>query len=379
MKRIDEYLIVGLVALFYAISLATWSFGSSWGGCCDLYLRPAGEHFFTPVFTNTIFLLLNGVASDAFLAVSFQIILPVINFILVYQIMVQVVSWRWSLTLSLLGASLIPEYAFRDFIFDIILLNQPNLPGSSPTAIYYPLPNIALFFFLLGFIAASQKVFYSISRAFLVTGFLALLMYVHALGAAFLITFWFVRYAVRCSRQGAKVEKIIFNLGLQLILFIVICLPGLITLNTHSIEVASTKVSVYYLLIYLIAPLALLAVVSRIKRVDMKEIWFRFSSIYALLVLEFLFLSIDVLNILPINFDYLSQGIGQSLLHQLYYAPCICFMSRSGSGYKSTAIDNETRQIVLRKLESSFEFAERYLLQFIIALLLVYNLKWVYF
>lgn len=378
MKRADEYLVLSIVAIFYAFSIATWSFNGTWGDCCNLYLQPVAQHFFAPTFTEIIFSLLENVNSNIVLVAFFQILLPVINFVLVYQIMIQLVSWRWSLTLSLLGASFIPDYAFREFIVDLITLNQPTLPTSPPTAIHYPLPNIALFFFLLGFIFASQKTFYSISRASMVTGFLALLMYIHALGAAFLICFWLVRYSVRCFRQGAKAQRIFIHLSVQVFLFVIVSLPGLQSLNTATVELADSAVSIYYFLAYLFVPLLLLATVSRIMKVDVKEIWFRFSSIYALLLLELSFLSIDILGLFPINFDYLSQGVGQSLLHQLYFAPCICFISRSSSGHKSSIFKNELEKSVSHRIETVFEFAERYLLQCIIALLLVYNLKWVY-
>lgn len=378
MKIKNEYLQVALVAIFYAISIATWSFNNFLDGCCNLFLHPVGEHFFTPIFTNVIFSFLHGIKSNFALFLSFQVILPVVNLLLVYKILAEVVPWRWSIALSLLGASFIPGYAFREFVFDIITLNPPILPNSLPISIQYPLPGIALFLFLIGFVFASQKTFFSISRAFLVTLFLSSLIYIHALGATFLLIFWFIRYMVRCFRQGENTGTILFNTSLQILLFLIICFPGIMALNTEFIDEPVSKVTPYYFFTYLISPLLLLAIVSYLTKVDIKEIYFRFSSIYALLLLEALFLLVDILGIFPINFDYLSQGIGQSLLHQLYYAPCICFLSRFSSSYRPSSINGEIKDRVLFSISYAYKFSERYLLHFIIAFLLFYNFRWVY-
>jgi len=362
-----------VIAIIYCLILTTWTVPGP-----VKYYEPVGSHFFPPFLSELVFAHLQNSQASSSLIYTFQVLLPALNLALVYSILRRILSNHWAITLALLGMSFIPGYPFREFLWDFLSLDRPSQLHEVPIAIVSPIPNVSLLVFLISFKLASQLRYFSFWRASLSTTSAALLMYFHALAGALIFFYWFVSFIIRCNRQGSSTLDVFGKAIGQISIFSILCLPGFLNIQLSVLENSVSSVSHYYFLVYLCLPLSCLLFVTLIVKVDPKEIIYRFSGIYLLLILEGVFLFIDYAGILAINFDYLSQGPSQALLHQLYYAPCIYFIARGNASFNSRSESKNLRMLFSQYSLRLFEPVERIFLPFMVFMLLLYNLEWIY-
>ena len=366
-----------IITLFgYVLCLLSWAYFSITQEPALLSSPTNQNYYFEPVFSNVIKSFFVDYINDTLFVFLTHIIIPISIFIFMVEIFKRFVHENWAVFLTLVGLSFYQDYPFRYFLHDIISGKVSFDLANIPVIVFFPFPGLSVFFAVLILYVCSPQQYISSGRALLSSILIGLLFYVHALNAAFLLAFWASFYAIRCLRQYGLSRLAIQKTLVQLSVVFGIIIWGLLNSDFTVITIPNSHFTPYYFFAYALLPILLIAMLILTRRVDIRELQMRFTPVFILMSLELSFILGDLLELLPINYDFLSLGLGQFFLHPFYYLPIIHFFSRGvgdyQSGFESLKIIKEIAKI------SQYVFVgfENYLMFPFIALLLFYQCRW---
>jgi hypothetical protein len=209
---------------------------------------------------------------------------------------------------------------FRDFIFLNEKITNVNY---EPLIFDFPIPGFSSLFFLIVY-ALIITIKKTNKWLLLILSFLASLdFYINPIDALFLIGIWAIFLILKLNK-GVKIQHVLINF----FIILSIVLSGLITANLSAESVSSYSISIYNLIAYLFLPLSLMVTLYFIQRIDIYEIYNRFSHIYFFMAIEVFIIIISYFKIFPINLDILETRILQFFIHLFYYVPVIYFLSK---------------------------------------------------
>ena len=97
-----------------------------------------------------------------------------------------------------------------------------------------------------------------------------------------------------------------------------------------------------------------------IKRIDLKEVWFKFKIIYAFIFAEIFLNLLVYLKILNIDLVIANRQVLQFPIHMMYYLPLIYFLKRTpfqyNYGIESQKLSLKLSQVTFFLFEKSKNF-----------------------
>ena len=267
--------------------------------------------------------------------------------LVIFSLLTKTISELWSAALSLLSLSVYDGFPFRDFLWFFFS------PIEIPTDLSHPIFNdvytttSAILSVLVILISISRS--YSLIFRASTSGFLLVMIIPLSLvDAIFLSLFYAVYWPVKFKLKNK------LSTGILTFLFgICVAFFGLYFLSSKECDFNCLQpVSLYYFIVYLLLPLVLMLFVYLTHRVDPYELFIRFRTVFALLILELVFMTL-IKN--GLFFDTLSVPnfvLGQTLLHILYYTPIIYYAGREDI----FIISGKSQFTIYSKLRSMFAY-----------------------
>jgi hypothetical protein len=317
--KINQKYFFIVISLIYLIILSYWfAILNSRNEQDQLTLKSA--FYFTPKISILIINFFNTNVHAKILLFLKVLIIPFSIYLLLVKIYNKYISLIWSALLALTSLSIYNNMNFRDFIFLNEKITNYNY---EPLIFDFPIPGFSSLYFLIVYalIITIKKIN---NWYLLILSLLASLdFYINPIDALFLIGIWAI-YLILKLNKGIKIQHVIINffIILSIVLF------GLITANLSVESASSYSISIYNLFAYLLLPLSLMVTLYFIQRIDIYEIYNRFSHIYFFMAIEMFIIILSYSNILPINLDILETRILQFFIHLFYYVPVIYFLAK---------------------------------------------------
>ncbi len=310
---------------FIAISLTYMIILSYWFAILNskneqAYLTLKSAFYFTPKISISLINFFNTNVHSKILLFLKVFIIPFSIYILLVKIYNKYISLIWSAVLALTSLSIYNNFNFRDFLFQNEKVINFNY---EPLIFDFPIPGFSSLYFLIVYalIISIKK----INKWYLlIISLLASLdFYINPIDALFLIGIWAI-YLILKLKKGIKIQHLLINFSiiLSIVLF------GLIRANLSAEAATNYSISIYNLIAYLLLPLSLMVILYFIQRIDIYEIYNRFSHIYFFMAIEMFIIIISYTKILPINLDILETRILQFFIHLYYYVPVIYFLAK---------------------------------------------------
>ena len=305
------------------------------------------------------------------------IIVPYTILVLLFNVYSKFVEPNYAFLFSLLSASVSNEKNFREFLY---LLSQNNLlenitSTDFPLIFKFPFPSLSSLVFLFLVIKILNLKKTETKKEWSLSILVAISFYINALDSFFLFVMWFFTLFIRQPINKKRVKRIFTLLALT---FLVI-LPGALS-NTLSQNYQTTTEHNYYnLFLYNLLPIVLTIIFFRIKRIDPKEIWYKFKYVYMFLATE-LFLNLLVYaKIFIIDLSVLNKQAPQFVIHLLYYTPIVYYLSRRPMKYRFGTESSFFSIQAASILYGLFSRLRKALFYVLVVLLLIFNLPLILF
>lgn len=330
-KKIKKYLLenkeTSILMFLYFLILNFWYRKTSYDSVFEQLIKFENDDFyFIPYLTSLIFEFLKDSLSIEIIGYFSIVIIPILILFITKKIFEFFLSSKLSFLLALLTQSVYNNINLRDLFlsFDQI----PVLMQSDYLLIFnFPLPSIsALLFLIILYKIINNRMLNSLVEISSVTILSFTFFYINAIDSFFLITAWLV--SMFFDLKKLSLNKKILQTGLGLL----ILTPGLYLGNVKQIHDYSS-INLYNIIIYNLLPLIISALLYLIKRIDLKEVWFKFKIIYAFFFVEIFLNLLVYLKILNIDLLITNRQVLQFPIHMMYYLPLIYYLRRKPFQY----------------------------------------------
>jgi len=282
--------------------------------------------YFIPYLTSLIFKFLKDFLSVEIIAYFTVVIIPILILFITKKVFEFFLSSKLSFLLALLTQSVYNNINLRDLFlsFDKIAV----LMESDYLLIFnFPFPSISvLLFLIILYKIINNRKLNTLVQISSITIFSFSFFYINAIDSFFLITAWLVSLFFDLKKLSFKNKVLQIGLGL------LILTPGLLYGDVKQIHEYSS-INLYNIIIYNLLPLIISALLYFIKRIDLKEVWFKFKIIYAFFFVEIFLNLLVYLKILNIDLLIANRQVLQFPIHMMYYLPLIYFLRRKPFQY----------------------------------------------
>jgi hypothetical protein len=357
-KKINKYLFenkeISALMFLYFLILNFWYKKISNDSVFEQLIKFENDDFyFIPYLTSLIFKFLKNYLSIEVIGYFSIVIIPILILYITKKIFEFFLSSKLSFLLALLTQSVYNNINLRDLFlsFDQI----PVLMESDYLLIFnFPLPSISvLLFLIILYKIINNRKLNSLIQISSVTILSFTFFYISAIDSFFLITAWLV-----CMFFDLK-KLSLNNKFLQTVLGLLILMPGLYFGNVKQLNEYSS-INLYNIIIYNLLPLIISALLYFIKRIDLKEVWFKFKIIYAFFFVEIFLNLLVYLKILNIDLLIINRQVLQFPIHMMYYLPLIYYLRRRpfkyNYGVESQKFSLKLSQVIYLIFEKSKNF-----------------------
>jgi len=275
-------------------------------------------------------------------AVIAETVCPTLGFLLLVGLFRRFLQRRWSVTLAALGFLAFIDFPLRAFLGSLALGKGWREVGINalPDIAQFPIPALTVSLFLVTLLVSLKRKRLHLGRLTLITLMWASLSQVHLVNAAVGIIFWFTHFPLELLRQNRMRPKVwvLRQTAIQGMLTLAVLLPAVVAWSgvaTGKIDFLGSDASnyrrlfgAYYYFAYLFLPLALTGILYVVTRLDYYELLTRFRPIYALMAVEFILVSFNLMTGRGIPSENLFSRLGLYVLHPLYYVPIIHLLTR---------------------------------------------------
>jgi hypothetical protein len=377
MSEKKDRIVFAVFLLLWSGCLLYWTWRCLSGGInADELFSPKHPFYFQPVASRlfaTLILEFSG-RQGAIIAACF--LLPLASFFLLTLIFKRHVSIWWAGTLALLAVSSIDGYPFRDFLLQSLVGARGNAePSLLPALFYFPVPSFSTLYFLLFFYTAVRP-YLGISTISLLSAASALMIYINALDAPFILAVWCGYFPLKLLRQKYPPRKLAALCLLQAAVISIILMPAIINADFSVVPAAASDVELYYYTVYLAVPILLILLLYLLYHFDPYELLFRFRHVYFIMSVEIFLLCISSTGIIPLDMHIMKNRIVQFFAHTYYYIPIIYFASKNNTYTLPT--ENYAVNILQKMLHAFFYTYSIYFLSIVSVLLCIYNISAAY-
>jgi len=218
----------------------------------------------------------------------------------------------------------------------------------------FPFPSISvLFFLIILYKIINIRKLNSLMEISILTIFIFSFFYINAIDSFFLITAWLISLIFDLKKLSFK------NRFFQILFGLLILMPGILNGDVKQIHEYSS-LNLYNVIIYNLLPLIMSVLLYLIKRIDLKEVWFKFKIIYAFIFAEIFLNLLVYLKILNIDLVIANRQVLQFPIHMMYYLPLIYFLKRTpfqyNYGIESQKLSLKLSQVTFFLFEKSKNF-----------------------
>lgn len=305
--------------------------------------------YFIPHFTFLVYKILKSFFSIEIMGYITIVVIPFFILFLTYKLFYFYISSKLSFLLALLTQSIYNDSDLRDVFFNFGNISE-LLKKDYLLIFNFPFPSFSILIFLLIF---NQIINYrKISDLNRISSYTILsfsFFYVNALDSLFLISAWILILFFAVKKISLK------NRVFQIILGITILSPGLFYGNVKQIHEYS-NINLYNIILYNLFPLILSLLLYFVKRIDLKEMWYKFKIIYLFIFVEVLINLLVYLKIFNLNLAIANKQIFQFPIHMMYYLPLIYYLKRNPFQYNYGI---ESKSLSLKITKSSYLLFEK--------------------
>ena len=358
LKRIKQNLVkdkeISILIFLYFLILNFWYNEISNYNVFDKLLKFEDENFyFIPYLTSVIFNSLKDFLTIEIIGYFSVVIAPTLILFLTKRVFDFFLSSKLSFLLALLTQSVYNNINLRDLFlkFDEISV----LVESDYLLIFnFPFPSISvLFFLIILYKIINIRKLNSLMEISILTVFIFSFFYINAIDSFFLITAWLISLIFDLKKLSFK------NRFFQILFGLLILMPGILNGDVKQIHEYSS-LNLYNVIIYNLLPLIMSVLLYLIKRIDLKEVWFKFKIIYAFIFAEIFLNLLVYLKILNIDLVIANRQVLQFPIHMMYYLPLIYFLKRTpfqyNYGIESQKLSLKLSQVTFFLFEKSKNF-----------------------
>lgn len=358
LKRIKQNLVkdkeISILIFLYFLILNFWYNEISNYNVFDKLLKFEDENFyFIPYLTSVIFNSLKDFLTIEIIGYFSVVIAPTLILFLTKRVFDFFLSSKLSFLLALLTQSVYNNINLRDLFlkFDEISV----LVESDYLLIFnFPFPSISvLFFLIILYKIINIRKLNSLMEISILTVFIFSFFYINAIDSFFLITAWLITLIFDLKKLSFK------NRFFQILFGLLILMPGILNGDVKQIHEYSS-LNLYNVIIYNLLPLIMSVLLYLIKRIDLKEVWFKFKIIYAFIFAEIFLNLLVYLKILNIDLVIANRQVLQFPIHMMYYLPLIYFLKRTpfqyNYGIESQKLSLKLSQVTFFLFEKSKNF-----------------------
>ncbi len=375
MKSISSFYIkqrpLFYLSLVYLMILFVWYFIILNNSTADTLFKAYPDTFYFKPYISIYFteLIKNSQLINVY-AIFAVVVIPYLIFMLLFKVYSFFVESKYAFLFSLLSVSVYNEKNFRDFLYDIIQMNfLENLTLEQVPLIFtFPFPSLstlmflALMVFIISIKKKEKKTYWGI------TILTALFFYINALDAIFILFLWFfVVFFVLYEKNKIKTRIYHFLIALALLV------PGIINNTLAQNYQDTTQYDYYNLVLYNIIPLLLSVLFFKIKRIDPREVWFKFKYIYLFLFLEIIINLFVYSGLFIIDLDVMNRQALQFVIHLLYYTPIIYYVSRQSVNYRFGSESNKLSIKLSNVFFNAFVRSKKLIFYLLLILLFLFN------
>jgi hypothetical protein len=369
-----EYFVFAAFLLLWGDILLHWTLRClSAGISADNLLSPKHSFYFQPTLSKLFATLILELFGQNGTIITACLLLPLASFSLLILIFKRHVSIWWAATLALLAVSSIGGYPFRDFLSQIIVGAQ-NSAGTPllPALLYFPIPSFSTLYFLLIFYTAVRP-YLGVPAITLLSAACALMIYINALDAPFVLAIWCGYFPLKLLRQKCLPQKLLTVCLLQAIVIGMFIIPAIINADFSVVPPPSSDIGLYYCVVYLILPIFLILLLYFLYHFDPYELLFRFRHVYFIMSVEILLLCISSTGIIQLDMHIMKNRIVQFFAHTFYYIPIIYFASKTNNYISYT--ENSIIAILQKIIYGFFHKYSIFLISILSILLYTYNIS----
>jgi hypothetical protein len=371
LKRIKQNLVkdkeISILMFLYFLILNCWYNEISNNYVFDKLLKLEDENFyFIPYLTSVIFNSLKDFLTIEIIGYFSVVIAPTLILFLTKRVFDFFLSSKLSFLLALLTQSVYNNINLRDLFlkFDEISV----LVESDYLLIFnFPFPSISvLFFLIILYKIINIRKLNSLMEISILTVFIFSFFYVNAIDSFFLITAWLISLIFDLKKLSFK------NRFFQILFGLLILMPGILNGDVKQIHEYSS-LNLYNVIVYNLLPLIMSVLLYLIKRIDLKEVWFKFKIIYVFIFAEIFLNLLVYLKILNIDLVIANRQVLQFPIHMMYYLPLIYFLKRTPFQY-NYGIESQKLSLKLSRVTFFlFEKSKNFIFYSLVILIFYFN------
>ena len=285
------------------------------------------NYYFKPYLSSLIFDFTSNILLVEITGFLIIVVIPFAILILTQKVFDFFLSSKLSFLFAILTQTIYSEINLRDLFFNLNSTLE-RMESSFPLIFKFPFPSVSTLFFLLIFswFINNRSFNNNLYKLSLLTILCSTYFYINAIDSSFLLASWFMLLIFDTKKISPK------NKISQLFLSLAILIPGIYYGEISNIHVYS-KLNLYNILLYNVLPLVLSLLLFFTKRIDIKEVWFKFKYIYLFILIELLLNLIVYFKIINLDLTLANRQILQFPIHMMYYLPLIYYLKRKPQNY----------------------------------------------
>ena len=301
------------------------------------------------------------------------IVFPTLIFVLLQMILNRYLSFLWASTISALSIFSYAGYDFKQFVYDIFFNfgEFKNLEPKKMVIFEYPNISISILIFLfLTWLCLVLKRF-QLPHIILITILWSFFSTISFSGSVIGILFWTIFSILRLFRLKRSSNFILtisfFNLIFYL-LFIYL-FKNIISIDGYNVDNIYNYSSNYFIF-YFVAPILSILLIYYFYKIDLYEIFIKFTPIYVLMILDFIIsICLSIYKSDYQNHEFFIYP--HFVLHFLYIVPIIYYLNKPLSPFEN---NKKTKINICKKyIFIFFGRACKLYLPLIIILLLIFS------
>lgn len=300
---------------------------------------------FTLIFTGFIYKYLCFSNVDLYLFVM-HTIFSILSFWLLVAIYKKYISLSWSILLSFLGVTFFNKFSSLQYWWQNLLSFKGLIDNASMLPLEItrtPVPSLTFSFFLLCFYLSIKTYKISVRRYIFLTVLWSLNLYIYLHNFIAGIIFWYcyICFINRINNERVKWKELVRTYLIVLVITLLISLPIIIKyiflITPFDIEISKSLgvmnrnsgiiFNQWGWFISYVLPVLLVILVVLLYCADYYELFYRFTPLFIMMVVEFLVINIHMILGGFVQPDLFLIRIGNFFLRFLYFVPFIYFFT----------------------------------------------------
>ena len=285
------------------------------------------------------------------------VLFPLIISYLLFKIFNKYLNSFWSAIFTFIGVFSNETVPFREYLTNIIYHGQNTYTKINFEVFTFPLPSMSFLIFLVLFYLVMNEVKFTLFKIILYSLCWLFLVEISFFDGLFGLIFWISFFPIKfLKKKESRSNEVYYSFLIIFLLVIYIFFKFTsLQLNLDNDSIIDWNYIIYHFFSYFFLPISFLILANLSIKVDIYEIYIKFSNIIILIFAHHI-LILTISFFTDLNLRKFETGVQMIFTHFYYFVPSLYFLSRSIISFQGISEDRNYLFYIKKIIFYSFNY-----------------------